>query len=66
MRRRVMLSDLYKEIGEYLEKNGDADIVSIATHCNSPKHIQYSFDLCSLGNDSFNVIGKIYVKYKEF
>ena len=65
MRRKVKLSELYKEIGKYLDANGDADVVSIATHCNSAKHIQYTLELCDLKNDSFDVIGKISVKYEE-
>lgn len=66
MRRRVKLTDLYKATGEYIAKHGDADIMSISRHCNSPEHIEYSFDLGDLENDSFDVIGQIHIKYREF
>ena len=65
MRRKVKLSELYKEIGKYLDSNGDVDVVSITTYCNSPKHIQYTLKLCDLKSDSFDVIGEIDVKYEE-
>lgn len=39
MRRKVKLNELYKEIGRYLCTNGDVDVVSIDTYCNSSKHI---------------------------
>ena len=65
MRRKVKLSELYKEIGNYLYANDDVDVFSIATHCNSENHIQYTLKLCDLKSDSFEVIGEINVKYEE-
>lgn len=65
MRRKVKLSEMYNAIGEYLNSHGDADVISISTHCNNKDQIQYSLDLCDLQKDSYDIVGKIEIKYQE-
>lgn len=65
-RRKVRLSDLYVQIGKYLATNGDADVSSISTHCNSLDKIQYTLNLSDLSKEGFDKIGQIDIKYEEF
>ncbi len=55
MKRRVTkLSQLAAKINAYILLNGDADIISIGSHSNSPEKIQYSFDLKPLNDETWN------------
>lgn len=55
----VKLSEMYRQIGEYLKANKDVEVLSIATHCGS-SGIEYSLRLKSLDggwleNDKVNI-----------
>lgn len=39
------LSEIYRLIGNYIELHGDKDVTSIATHCGSGRHYEYTFNL---------------------
>ena len=52
-KRVVKLSELHQIIGNYLYMYGDANIASIATHCNGdPKnHLNYSLHLAPIDRE---------------
>lgn len=65
-KRIVYLSQLYEKIGNYLQAAGDANIVSISTHCNHPEQIYYTLKLETL-NDALNknINGYITIRYVD-
>ena len=63
-KRIVYLSQLYEKIGDYLQKNGDAHVSSISTHCNHPEQIYYTLNLENLNNNrDKNINGWINIRY---
>lgn len=65
MKRITKLSELYKQIGNYLKQYGDADILSIATHSANEEHIRYSLNLTDIDREDFTHIGAISVCYED-
>ena len=60
-KRIVYLSQLYEKIGDYLQKNGDAHVSSISTHCNHPEQIYYTLNLKNLKDDTERKIDVRYI-----
>ena len=63
-RRIVKLSDIHKTIGNYLYQFGDADVQSIATHCNHPDKLQFTLNLADLNTADLKASG-IDICYEE-
>lgn len=60
-KRIVYLSQMYEKIGDYLQKNGDAYVSSISTHCNHPEQIYYTLNLENLKDDTERKIDIRYI-----
>lgn len=60
-KRIVYLSQMYEKIGDYLQKNGDAHVSSISTHCNHPEQIYYTLNLNNLKDDTERKIDVQYI-----
>ena len=60
-KRIVYLSQMYEKIGDYLQKNGDAHVSSISTHCNHPEQIYYTLNLNNLKDDTERKIDVRYI-----
>lgn len=60
-KRIVYLSQMYEKIGDYLQKNGDAHVSSISTHCNHPEQIYYTLNLKNLKDDTERKIDVRYI-----
>lgn len=66
--KRVKLSSLYKEIGDFLKEHGDADVRSIGSCSYSSDNTRFSLDIADLNSfnsDSVDGIKEIRIKYED-
>jgi hypothetical protein len=61
MKAKVMLSEMYKVIGEYLKTHDDAEVISISTHSGSSKY-EYTLNLGNPENKDCKVTDKINIE----
>lgn len=63
---RVKLSSLYEKVGNYLEKNGDANIIGIAYYLSgTDDSTVYSIELSDLQSYNTKMIDEIKIECEE-